>query len=217
MEFAAPRSLVGNRLAGPSGSPLPATSTFLPCRAVSHRLPSTAGLHPQLHPPTSFASPSECYDPRPAPRLPLGLATAREARSASLGVRSLIATPAGGVHSDPPGFPNPSSGSVRDVSHVLDGLLRHANLRLAARVSSIILGLAAPNDLRPCGLVSSRCHVQGSPFRGLSLPTEPHRVSPAVAFMPFDPPTCGLTRASEWSVDFKALLPAESAVPRRGI
>jgi len=30
-----------------------------------------------------------------------------------------------------------------------------------------------------CGLVSSRCHVQGLPFRGLSLATEPYRVSPA--------------------------------------
>ena len=35
-------------------------------------------------------------------------------------------------------------GSVRDVSHVLDGLLHP----------------------RPCGFVSPRCHVQGSPFRG---------------------------------------------------
>lgn len=30
-----------------------------------------------------------------------------------------------------------------------------------------------------CGLVSSRCHVQGLPFRGLSLCTEPYGVSPA--------------------------------------
>ena len=30
-----------------------------------------------------------------------------------------------------------------------------------------------------CGLVSSRSHVQGLPFRGLSLATEPYRVSPA--------------------------------------
>ena len=29
-----------------------------------------------------------------------------------------------------------------------------------------------------CGLVSSRCHVQGLPFRGLSLAAEPYRVSP---------------------------------------
>jgi len=55
------------------------------------------------------------------------------------------------------GSPNPSSSSVRDVSRVLDGFLRH----------------------QPCGLVSSRCHVQGLPFRGLSLTAEPYRVSPA--------------------------------------
>jgi len=30
-----------------------------------------------------------------------------------------------------------------------------------------------------CGLVSSRSHVQGLPFRGLSLSAEPYRVSPA--------------------------------------
>lgn len=30
-----------------------------------------------------------------------------------------------------------------------------------------------------CGLVSSRCHVQGLPFRGLSLVAEPYGVSPA--------------------------------------
>jgi len=30
-----------------------------------------------------------------------------------------------------------------------------------------------------CGLVSSRCHVQGLPFRGLSLTAEPYGVSPA--------------------------------------
>jgi len=32
-----------------------------------------------------------------------------------------------------------------------------------------------------CGLVSSRSHVQGLPFRGLSLFAEPYRVSPAVS------------------------------------
>jgi hypothetical protein len=145
-------------------------------------------------------------------------------RAPPLGLPSLIATSAGGVHSDPPGVPIPSSGSVLDVSHVHDGLLRHADLRLAASVSSIILGLAAPNDLRPCGLVSSRCHVQGSPYRGLSLPTEPHRVSPAVAFVPFGPATCGLTRASrlvrrlqglaprrECGAEMRQLAPARSA------
>jgi hypothetical protein len=32
-----------------------------------------------------------------------------------------------------------------------------------------------------CGPVSSRCHVQGLPFRGLSLCAEPYGVSPAVS------------------------------------
>lgn len=32
-----------------------------------------------------------------------------------------------------------------------------------------------------CGLVSSRCHVQGLPFRGLFLAAEPYRLSPAAS------------------------------------
>lgn len=51
----------------------------------------------------------------------------------------------------------PGSRSVRGVSHALDGLLRHL----------------------PCGFVSPRSHVQGLPYRGLSLSAEPYRVSPA--------------------------------------
>jgi hypothetical protein len=35
-----------------------------------------------------------------------------------------------------------------------------------------------------CGLVSSRCHVQGLPFRGLSLSVEPYGVSPAASCPP---------------------------------
>jgi hypothetical protein len=59
---------------------------------------------------------------------------------ASRGVPSLFATSTGrSFH----GAPIPH-GSVLDVLHVLDGLLHP----------------------RPCGFVSPRCHVQGSPFRG---------------------------------------------------
>ena len=79
MEFAAPRSLVCSRLAGPSGSLLPPRLDVSVGPAVSHRLPSAAGFHPQLHPPTSFSPPSECCDPRPAHRLSRNLATTRKA------------------------------------------------------------------------------------------------------------------------------------------
>jgi hypothetical protein len=82
---------------------------------------------------------------------------ARPLRSASHGVLF----PHRGVSSWRPliarGSHAPSFRSVRDVSHVLDGLLRQ----------------------KPCGLVSSRNHVQGLPYRGLSLFAEPYRVSPA--------------------------------------
>jgi hypothetical protein len=60
------------------------------------------------------------------------------------------------------------------------------------------------------GLVSSRCHVQGLPSRGLSLSAEPCRVSPADSC----PPAVG-TRppvTSERALGFRALLPAASAV-----
>lgn len=129
---------------GPIGLPAPATSsTFPSAPAVSHRLPSAAGLHPQLHPPASFSPPSECCDPRPAHRLSRNLATTKEADErlpwGSVPHRDISRR----RPPDDPRIPLPEPGSVLDVSHVLDGLLRHADFRLAASISSATLSLAA--------------------------------------------------------------------------
>jgi len=88
------------------------------------------------------------------PEKPCGLPEAKE--RLPWGSTSLIAASASGVHSYP-GIPSPELRSVLDVSHVHDGLLRQ----------------------KPCGFISPRCHVQGLPYRDLSLTAEPYRVSPA--------------------------------------
>jgi len=83
--------------------------------------------------------------------------------------------------------PSPELWSALDVSHVLDGLLRH----------------------RPCGFVSPRSHVQGLPFRGLSLPrSRTGFPRPRHALVPLNAPACGVTRSSKRALDFRALLPA---------
>jgi hypothetical protein len=111
---------------------------------------SSSAVHRELSPTASFSR-ELCASSRVLRQ------AARPLRSASHGVLF----PHRGVSSWRPliarGSHAPSFRSVRDVSHVLDGLLRQ----------------------KPCGLVSSRNHVQGSPYRGLSLFAEPYRVSPA--------------------------------------
>jgi len=113
-----------------------------------------------VHPPVPCTSPSEHLLLRPAlPETPLRPCDRLDAPARAPSLR----------------FPSPSSRrqptvstwirdrepprplrSVRGVSHALDGLFHH----------------------RPCGLVSSRCHVQGSPFRELSPTAKPTRLSP---------------------------------------
>jgi len=107
-----------------------------------------------------------------------------------LGFPSLIAAPASGVHSLRKA-PIPALRSVRGVSHALDGLLRHL----------------------PCGFVSPRSHVQGLPSRGLSLArSRTGFPRPVHALLALSARACGLTRASSGALDFRALLPAASAV-----
>jgi hypothetical protein len=87
-----------------------------------------------VHPPVSFRSPAECCQHVLAPSLQYDEAP-------SLGFRpSSRHQPAAALMRDS----QVPHRSVHDVSHVLDGLLRH----------------------RPCGFISPRSHVQGSLFRG---------------------------------------------------
>jgi len=77
-------------------------------------------------------------------------------RAPPMGSSSLIAASTSGVH-HPAGIP----------TH------RHVPS------STFLTSSTACSATSLCGLVSSRCHVQGLPFRGLSLVTEPYGVSPA--------------------------------------
>jgi len=133
------------------------------------RLLRNGFILPRACRPLQSETPAACPASRPERALRPGRSVGR---SASLGVPSLFATSAGGVHlrarrlaattTDVPGATSPALRSVHGVSHAHDGLLRH----------------------RPRGFVSPLSRVQGSPFRGLSLSAEPCRVSPAAAFVP---------------------------------
>jgi len=76
--------------------------------------------------------------------------------SASLGVPSLIAASTSGVHHSP-GIPLPNF----------------------VPSSAFFTPSTVCSATSLCGFVSPRCHVQGLPYRGFSLSTEPYRVSPA--------------------------------------
>jgi len=78
--------------------------------------------------------------------------------SASLGVLSLIAASTSGVY-----------------------ILARDPLPNLVPSSAFLTPSTAFSATSLCGLVSSRCHVQGLPYRGFSLCAEPYRVSPAVS------------------------------------
>lgn len=131
---------------------LPALQSIVSVRPVEHRVldaslslevslgddryvrtPSATDLRRWFHPLVSFTPLQSVASSFPLP-------TSRQ-RAPSLGLRSLFATSTSGhraTGSQARHFP------VRDVSHVLDGLLRH----------------------QPRGFISPHYHVQGSPFRG---------------------------------------------------
>jgi len=167
--------------------------TFPTGPAVSLRPPSTARVSKRFHPPSSFSPPSEYCGLRPASR-PGCLATTGS-RSASLGVPSLIAARAGGVH-PMRGAPDPTLRSALGVSHALDGLLRHL----------------------PRGFVSPRSHVQGLPSRGLSLArSRTGFPRPVHALLALGARACGVTRASPCALDFRALSPRGECGGERGL
>jgi len=146
-----------DRIAGPIGFPAPASTSafrsgscgFSPT-AVHHSLATAASSSRELCASSSVLRPATCSSP-PGKLAPPGDRKAPLSGSSP----SSRHQPAASTHY--PRFPRPELWSVLGVSHALDGLLRH----------------------RPCGFVSPRCHVQGSPFRGLSLSAEPYRLSPA--------------------------------------
>lgn len=150
--------LLCERLTGLLGSPSPAaTSAFLPDPAVSLRPPSTSGLRQRLHPPASFPPPPEYCGLRPAHRV-----SNQPCDQPSTGERLPWGPlPHRGIDQRRP--PPPRESQPR-------GHVPSAPFLTTSRVCSA-------TSLR--GFVSPRSHVQGLPYRGLSLPTEPYGVSPA--------------------------------------
>jgi len=150
-------SLRTNR--GGIGFPAPATaSDFHP----GPRGLSSPAVHPiftmGFHPPSSFPPSSESCGLRATPRAPI------EPR-------------------DPTGQPKSASHGVlfphRDISRRRPPLRRESRPSGHVPSSTFLTSSTVSSATCLCGLVSSRCHVQGLPFRGLSLAAEPYRVSPA--------------------------------------
>jgi len=174
--------------------PAPATvSTFRPGPAVSLRPPSTASLHLRFHPPASLSPSPEYCGLRPAPCAPKNLAASRKPKSASHGVPSLIATSASGVHSYP-GNPAPS--------YVPSATFRTSSTVCSATDLAGLFHPAATSRVCPSGVCSSPRSRTGFP-------------RPYHALLPLSETACGLTRASDPALDFRALLPTVSAVPTR--
>jgi hypothetical protein len=141
-----------------------------------------------FHPPASSPPSPEFYGLRAALRAWLNLATQPTGRRAPpMGSSSLFAASAGGVHHSA-GNPDPAVRSVLDVSHVLDGLLRH----LPSRACFIPLP-------RPGFCPSGVCPCCGA------VPGFPGRFMPSCRWA--RPPV-----TSARALDFRALLPAASAV-----
>ena len=166
--FGAPRSLVCGRIAGVSGSPLPPRPrVFTRAHAAS---PSAVRptfrwgfILPRASPP-----PSESCGLRAALRARLNLATQPDSEER---------LPWGPVpHRDIGNRRPPLRGESQPRGHVPPSTFL---------TSSTVCSASCLH-----GLVSSRCHVQGLPFRGLFLTAEPYRVSPADSC----PPGVGRTR-----------------------
>ena len=175
---------------GDIGFPASATaSDFHPGpRGFSVRRPPHLSMG--FHPPSSFPPPSESCGLRAALRAWLNLATQPNGRRAPpLGSRpssrhqQLAST-------TPQGIPTPRSRSALDVSHVLDGLLRHLPSR------ACFIPLPRPGFA-----------LQGFVPRRGAVPGFPGRFMPSWRWA--HPPV-----TSECAPAFRALLPAASAVPR---
>jgi hypothetical protein len=141
----------------------PAFEDFASTLVRTIRPPSPRRWRVEVHPSVRFTSSSEHCDFRPAPGLatPCLAARHRSTRSAFLGVFCPLRD-VSRRHPHTPGNPNPGLRSVLGVSHALDGFRHH----------------------RPCGSVSPRYRVQGSPFRGLSPAWSTNRFPGPTALVP---------------------------------
>jgi hypothetical protein len=88
------------------------------------------------------------------------------------------------------GFPSPSRHQLRRSTCERGS---QPTLRSAPGVSHALDGLLSP---RPCGLVSSHCHVRDSPFRGLFPPPSRTVSSTARALLSLTTVSCRLVSAA---------------------
>ena len=183
----APWSLVCARIAGALGSPLPPRPRiFIRAHAVSLHPPSA----PSFDEVSSSSERSASFRvSRPACR-PSYLAEPRDSTEQPKSSSHGVLFPHRGVSNRRPPFRRDSrpSGHVPSSTFLTSSTVFSANCLL--------------------GLVSSRCHVQGLPCRGLSLArSRTGFPRPVHALLALDARACGLTRASSGALDFRALSP----------
>jgi len=186
--------LYADGLRGRSGSPLPlkegSTFPYGP-RGIS---PSTVHRKRELAVSSSLELVASFRVLRPATCPKAKTPYGDSPGTPPMGFRSLIAASASGVHSLRRA-PDPTLCSALGVSHALDGLLRHL----------------------PCGFISPRSHVQGLPFRGLSLArSRTGFPRPDHALLALGTRTCGVNRASSGTPDYRALSPRGECGDERG-
>jgi hypothetical protein len=132
-------------------------------RCLTDRRPPL--LSKRVHPPASFASPSECYGPPPA----LSSRT-------STALRPLVR----GKKAPPRGL-----RPLRDINSTRPLTARRSQPRAMVRPRRF----SRPRRFTPRTALRVYFTPQprpGFPFRGLSLPAEPHAVSRAVALVPIE-------------------------------
>jgi len=182
---------------GVVGFPVPATaSAFRPGPAVSLRPPFPANSRLRVHPPSSFPPPPEFERPAtcpPYPGKPRGLPEAGERLPWGYVPHRDISKrrPLGARGSQASSY-GPSS-TFRTSSTVCS--------------TTCLAGLfhpAATSRVCPSGVCPSPRSRAGFP-------------RPIHALLPLNEGACGVTRASDFALDFRALLPAVSAVPTKPV
>jgi hypothetical protein len=161
------------------GFPAPGTpSAFQPEPPVSLRSPSAPPFD-DASSSLELSASSRVLRPATCPSCPTSLATDQSAEERlPWGSSSLIAASTSGVHHSA-GIPTPRSSSALDVSHVLDGLLRHQPSR------ACFIPLPRPGFALQ-GIVPQRGAVRGFPRR--VMPSCRWTSLPAVLPAPADPP-----------------------------
>ena len=182
---------------GVVGFPVPATaSAFRPGPAVSLRPPFPANSRLRVHPPSSFPPPPEFERPAtcpPYPGKPRGLPEAGER------------LPWGYVpHRDISKRRPLGARGSQASSYGPSSTFRTSSTVCSATCLAGLFHPAATSRVCPSGVCPSPRSRAGFP-------------RPIHALLPLNEGACGVTRASDFALDFRALLPAVSAVPTKPV